>query len=214
MNVQQSKHGIGESKGPAQAKAAKTLDSCIPNPLRIGTPSRPGFPISILGVPFDNVTTAEAIHLIEQMIVSGRPHYLATANVDFLVQAQRDTELHRILCDAHLVLCDGTPLLWASHLLGNPLPERVAGADLVPLLIQAAAERGYRVFFLGASPEAASQAMANLRRQFPRLKIAGNYSPPYKPLLEMDHDEIKRRIREASPDLLFVSFGCPKQEKW
>src|SRR5260221_12022828 len=56
--------------------------------------------------------------------------------------------------------------------------------------------------------------MANLRRQVPRLKIAGNYSPPYKPLLEMDHDEIKRRIQEASPDLLFVSFGCPKQEKW
>ncbi len=99
-------------------------------------------------------------------------------------------------------------------MLGNPLPERVAGADLVPLLIQVAAERDYRVFFLGASPESASQAMANLRRQFPRLKIAGNYSPPYKPLLEMDHDEIKRRIQEASPDLLFVSFGCPKQEKW
>jgi N-acetylglucosaminyldiphosphoundecaprenol N-acetyl-beta-D-mannosaminyltransferase len=165
-------------------------------------------------VPFDNVTTEEAIGLIEQMVASKRPHYLATANVDFLVQAQRDTELRRILCDAHMVLCDGTPLLWASRLLGNPLPERVAGADIVPLLIRVAAERGYRIFFLGASPEAAEQAVANLREQYPQLQIAGHYSPPYKPLLEMDHEEIKRRIRAGKPDLLFVGFGCPKQEKW
>src|SRR5260370_11367417 len=205
MNSVQTNRGIRQGKASADATHATThvrQGSAVPTP------------IAILGVPFDNVTTAEAIELIEQMIASGRPHYLATANVDFLVQAQRDTELRRILCDAHLVLCDGTPLLWASHLLGNPLPERVAGADLVPLLIRVASERGYRVFFLGASPESASQAMANLRRQLPELIIAGHYSPPYKPLLEMDHAEIKRRIQEASTDLLFVSFGCPKQEKW
>ena len=81
------------------------------------------------------------------MISSQRPHYLVTANVDFLVQAQDDVELRRILFDAHLVLCDGTPLVWASRLLGNPLPERVAGADLVPLLMRVAEERDYRIFF-------------------------------------------------------------------
>src|SRR6185369_5158148 len=86
-----------------------------------------GAPIAILGVPFDNVTTAETVALIEGMVASRRPHYLVTANVDFLVQAQHDVELRRILFEAHLVLCDGTPLVWASRLLGNPLPERVAG---------------------------------------------------------------------------------------
>ena len=73
------------------------------------------------------------------------PHYLATANVDFLVQAMEDVELRRILMDAHLVLCDGTPLLWMSRLLGNPLPERVAGSDLVVMASRAcrgAARRG------------------------------------------------------------------------
>jgi N-acetylglucosaminyldiphosphoundecaprenol N-acetyl-beta-D-mannosaminyltransferase len=70
------------------------------------------------------------------------------------------------------------------------------------------------VFFLGASPESAEQAMVNLRKQYPTLVIAGHYSPPFKPLLEMDHEEIKRRILSARPDLLFVGFGCPKQEKW
>ena len=170
-------------------------------------------PIAILGIPFDNVTADQAITLIEDMVASRDPHYLVTANVDFLVQAQTDLELRRILCDAHLVLCDGTPLLWASRLLGNPLAERVAGADLVPRLIQLAAKRKYRLFLLGATPESCARAMANLRRQYKGLLVAG-HSPPFKPLLEMDHESIKQRILEAQPDLLFVALGCPKQEKW
>ena len=169
--------------------------------------------IAILGVPFDNVTTAEAADLIHQMVASRRPHYLVTANVDFLVQAQTDVELRHILFDAHLVLCDGTPLVWASRLLGNPLPERVAGADLAPLLIRIASERNFRVFFLGGTPESTTHALANIKAKYPQLSVAG-YSPPFNKLLEMDHEEIKRRITEADPDILFVSFGCPKQEKW
>lgn len=171
-------------------------------------------PIAILGVPFDNVSTVQAVAAIEEMVASGSPHYLVTANVDFLVQAQEDVELHRILFEAHLVLCDGTPLLWASRLLGNPLAERVAGADLVPLLIEVAVQRKYRVFFLGATPESSQAAVNNIKRHNPELIVAGHYSPPFGKLLEMEHEEIKRRIQGARPDLLFVSFGCPKQEKW
>lgn len=181
---------------------------------RAPNPDRLQAPVTILGVPFDRVTTGKTIELIEEMIATGRPHYLVTANVDFLVQAKQDVELRRILLEAHLVLCDGTPLLWASRLLGNPLPERVAGADLVPLLIARAAEKKYRVFFLGASLESAERAVKNLRVRYPSLEIAGHYSPAFNKLLEMDHDEIKKRVLAASPDLLFVSFGCPKQEKW
>ncbi len=171
-------------------------------------------PIAILGVPFDNVTTAQTVSLIEDMVESRRSHHLVTANVDFLVQSSRDVELHRILTDAHLVLCDGMPLVWASRLLGNPLPERVAGSDLVPLLIETAVRKQYRLFFLGGTPETTSQAVANLKAKHPQVVIAGHYSPPIASLFEMDHAEICRRIREAKPDLLFVSFGCPKQEKW
>jgi N-acetylglucosaminyldiphosphoundecaprenol N-acetyl-beta-D-mannosaminyltransferase len=148
------------------------------------------------------------------MVASRKPHYVVTANADFLAQSRQDVELRRILVNADLVLCDGTPLVWASRLLGNSLPERVAGSDLTPLLIELAAERNYRLFLLGASPEANAQAVARLRRQHPALNIVGSHAPPFKPLLEMDHDEIQRRIRAVKPDLLFVSFGCPKQEKW
>jgi N-acetylglucosaminyldiphosphoundecaprenol N-acetyl-beta-D-mannosaminyltransferase len=167
-----------------------------------------------LGVAFDNVTMDETLLLIEEMVLSRQPHYVVTANVDFLVQARHDVELRRVLLNAHLVLCDGTPLLWVSRLLGNPLPERVAGADLAPLLIRMAAQKGYRLFILGGTPEVSTKAVANLRAQYPDLIIAGHYSPPFHTLLDMNHDEIARRIREARPDLLLVSFGCPKAEKW
>jgi UDP-N-acetyl-D-mannosaminuronic acid transferase (WecB/TagA/CpsF family) len=151
--------------------------------------NRPSYahpPLAILGVPFDNVTAAETISTIDDMVASRQPHYLVTANVDFLVQAQEDVELRRILFDAHLVLCDGTPLVWASRLLGNPLLERVAGADLVPLLLRVAAEKGYRVFFLGATPESVKQAVDNLKKLHPTLIIADYYSPPFNKLLEME----------------------------
>lgn len=171
-------------------------------------------PIAILGVPFDNVTTAETLELVAEMVATGRPHYLVTANVDFVVQAQKDADFRRTLIEAHLVVADGMPLVWASRWLGNPLPERVTGSGMTPLLLAEAARRGWRVFFLGGAEDSLNRAVANTRKKHPELKLVGAYSPPFKPLGEMDHPEILRRIREARPEILLVAFGCPKQEKW
>lgn len=171
-------------------------------------------PVAILGVPFDNVTTSDTLRLIEQMIASRQSHYLVTANVDFVVQALSDVELRRILFDAHLVVADGMPLVWASRWLGNPLPERVTGSGMTPLLLAEAAAKGWRVFFLGGSEQSVARAAANTRAKHPQLQLVGAYSPPFKPLVEMDHEDILRRLREARPDILLVAFGCPKQEKW
>jgi N-acetylglucosaminyldiphosphoundecaprenol N-acetyl-beta-D-mannosaminyltransferase len=173
-----------------------------------------GWPIALFGVPFDHVTVRQTLARFDAMIASRQPHYVVTANVDFVVQAHRDVELRRILLEADLVLCDGTPLLWASRWFGNPLPERVAGSDLAPALIRHAADHGHSIFLLGAGPGVAAEAAAKLQREHPSLVIAGHYAPPFSSLLEMDHAEIARRIRAARPDILLVSFGCPKQEKW
>jgi N-acetylglucosaminyldiphosphoundecaprenol N-acetyl-beta-D-mannosaminyltransferase len=191
-----------ELRGPDQDAPAPT------------SPPVTGWPIALFGVPFDNITVHQTLTRLDAMIASRQPHYVVTANVDFLVQAHADVELRRILLEADLVLCDGTPLLWASRWFGNALPERVAGSDLAPALIRHAAEKGHRIFLLGAGPGVAEEATAKLRREHPSLVIAGHYAPPFSPLLEMDHVEIARRIREAQADILFVSFGCPKQEKW
>jgi len=171
-------------------------------------------PIAILGVPFDNVTTPETLALIAEMIASGQPHCAATANVDFIVQGLEDVELRRILFDMHLVLADGMPIVWASRFLGNPLPERVTGSGLIPLLLAEAEQRGWRVFFLGGTETSVAQAAEKTRAKHPRLQIVGAYSPPFKPLLEMNHEDILQRIHEVRPDILLVAFGCPKQEKW
>ncbi len=171
-------------------------------------------PIVMMGVPLDQLDTAQALEIVSEMIASRTPHLLATANVDFLAQVQEDELLRRILVDADLIVCDGTPLIWMSKWLGDPLPERIAGSDLVPLLLDLAQERGHRVYFLGGRDEVVAIAEDKIKERWPDLQIAGMYSPPFAPMDQMDHAGICQRIREANADMLFVSFGCPKQEKW
>jgi N-acetylglucosaminyldiphosphoundecaprenol N-acetyl-beta-D-mannosaminyltransferase len=178
------------------------------------TPDGGAWPVAVLGVPFDPVTLPDAVDRVDAMIEAWTPHYVVTANVDFLVQAQRDADLRRILVEADLVLCDGTPLLWASRWLGNSLPARAAGSDLVPLLLQRAAIKGWKVFLLGAAPGVAAEAARRIAVQYPSLPEIAHYSPPFRPLHEMDHEDIAARVRAVQPELLLVSFGCPKQEKW
>jgi N-acetylglucosaminyldiphosphoundecaprenol N-acetyl-beta-D-mannosaminyltransferase len=170
--------------------------------------------VAILGVPFHQTTLAGAVDSIDAMIAGGGTHYVVTPNVDFLVKAQRDNELRMILIHADLVLCDGKPIVWASHLLGGVLASRVAGSDLIPLLLQRSAEKGWRIFLLGGSPDVAAEAARRIGVSYPTLPEVGHYSPPYGPLDEMDNEGILEQIRSARPDVMLVCFGCPKQEKW
>ena len=174
----------------------------------------PAWPVNILGVTFDPLTLAGAADRIERMVTERQPRYVVTPNVDFLVQAQRDPELHQILGQAHLVLCDGKPLVWASHWLGNRLPGRVAGSDLAPLLLERAERNRWKIFLLGGAAGVAAEAARRLNERHPGLPEVQHYSPPYAPLERMDHAEIVHRIRAVEPDLVLVCFGCPKQEKW
>ncbi|MGH7995599.1 MAG: WecB/TagA/CpsF family glycosyltransferase [Opitutaceae bacterium] len=184
----------------------------------VAAPQAPGcaqaLPISLLGVTFDPLTIGDAVERAAAAVAGRRPHFFVTANVDFLVKARRDRELRRVLLGADHVLCDGTPLLWASRWLGNALPGRAAGSDLVPELIRRAAERGWRIFFLGGTPEVAADAAHRVEVEHPGLPAVAHFSPPFRPFGPEDDAEIAARIKAAAPDLLFVSFGCPKQEKW
>lgn len=171
-------------------------------------------PVAVLGIPFDPLTIDETVDRMGDMIASRRPHFVVTANVDFLIQARRDPELRQALYLADYVLCDGTPLLWASRWLGNSLPARAAGSDLIPVLLRRAAEKNWKIFLLGAAEGVAACAAARIAAQYPSLPPIATYAPPFRPLKEMNHDEIVARIRAAQPDILLVSFGCPKQEKW
>jgi N-acetylglucosaminyldiphosphoundecaprenol N-acetyl-beta-D-mannosaminyltransferase len=170
--------------------------------------------VAVLGVPFNNVTMEEAVDIIEQKIDEGGFHQVATANVDFLMHAIHDQALQDILCSCSLVVPDGMPILWSARLMGSKLKERVSGIDLVPRLAALAARRGYRVYLLGASEKSSKRAAELLEQSYPGLQIVGRHSPAPRPLEEMNHEEILRRIEQARPDILLVAFGNPKQEKW
>ncbi len=167
----------------------------------------------IAGVPIDDLSMAEALDRIEGFVQSGRPHQVATVNADFVVKVWNDSELRNILNNADMLTADGMPLVWGARLLGVNLRGRVTGSDLVPLLAERGALRGWRFFLLGGQPGVAERASEVLAERFPGFTVAGIYSPPFAPVVEMT-PEINERIRAARPDVLLVAFGNPKQEKW
>ncbi len=193
--------------GGASAGAVKNTGSA-PAP-----PDHP-VPLVILGIPFHDVTFDEAVAWAMNHIRTGRPGYIATANLDFVMQSRKDPELQRILLEADLVVADGVPLLWLSRLFGPPLRERVTGSDLTPRLAEACRNEGLTVFALGAAPGVAQTAMTRLQARFSGLQVASCFSPPQADLLDMDHAAILAQLNQARPDLLLVAFGAPKQEKW
>jgi N-acetylglucosaminyldiphosphoundecaprenol N-acetyl-beta-D-mannosaminyltransferase len=173
--------------------------------------------VIILGVPVDNLTPAEALDRLEGFIETGRAtgqsHQVVTVNADFVKNGLRDPELRFLLQDADMATADGMPLVWGARLLNVPLKGRLTGVDLVPRLAERAAEKGYSIYLLGGAPGVADLAAKKLLARYPKLKIAGQFSPPVSSVLEMD-TSILLSIRAAQPDILLVAFGNPKQEKW
>ncbi|HEY1376701.1 MAG TPA: WecB/TagA/CpsF family glycosyltransferase [Gemmataceae bacterium] len=173
--------------------------------------SEPPPPVEVWGLPLAPLTLPETVALIDRWVADRTPRYVITANVHYAMLAANDPRLGPVTRGAALVLADGMPLVWAAR---GRLPERVAGSDLVPALCRQAADRGHRVFLLGAAPGVAEQAAANLRERFPGVTVAGTLAPPFRDLSAAETDELIRTVRDARPDLLFVAFGQPKGELW
>lgn len=168
----------------------------------------------LFGVPFHNVTLDEALAWIADRARSGRSAQLVTTNLDFILQAWKDPEMHRIHYEADLVVADGWPPVAFSKFFGPPLKERVAGSDIVPRLAAVARDHNLSLYALGGRPGVAQEAMRILQERSPGLRVAGCGSPPVSTLLDMDHAALRREIAQARPDILLVAFGAPKQDKW
>lgn len=168
-------------------------------------------PCRILGVRVDRVTAAEALARIAGFIAEGGPHQIVTVNPEFVMAARRDPAFRAVIEGADLCLADGVGLLWAGRVLGRPLPERVAGSDLVPQIAALAATRGWRLFLLGAQPGVAARAAEALRRASPDLRVVGTYagSPA-----DEEAPIIIELIRAKRPDILLVAYGAPAQDLW
>jgi N-acetylglucosaminyldiphosphoundecaprenol N-acetyl-beta-D-mannosaminyltransferase len=165
----------------------------------------------ILGVRVDAVSYEEVFARVREAVRLGAPRQVVTINTEMLMMARRDELLRRLIDDAHLVVPDGVGLLWAGRLLGRPLKERVTGSDLLPRLCALAADEGWRPFFLGAAPGIAATAANRLAAAIPGLRVAGSHSGSPRPDEEA---EIAHLVRQAAPELLFVAYGVPAEEKW
>ncbi len=174
--------------------------------------------VRLFGYQIDALRMPEAV---EQLFAwtrqrDGVCRYVITPNVDHTVLFQHHEGLRLAYADAALVLADGMPVVLASRLLGRPVPERVAGSDLVPALFDAADQHhGVRVYLLGAAPGVAERAALRIAARWPSVEVVGTYAPPLG--FEKDPREcelILSRIRAARPDVLVVGLGAPKQELW
>lgn len=171
--------------------------------------------IKLLNTSVDNITMKEAVNRIDELLKQKRQRYIVTPNVDHIVRLEKDSEFKLAYQNADLVLTDGMPLIWISKLLGNPIVEKVSGADLLPEVCKIASKKGYKVFFLGAAPGVAEKAANNLRNKYENLNICGCYSPNLG--FENDKSEIDKIIEiinKEKPDILALALGTPKQEKF
>jgi N-acetylglucosaminyldiphosphoundecaprenol N-acetyl-beta-D-mannosaminyltransferase len=167
--------------------------------------------VEILGVPVDRVTMAGALQRVEGMMAEAGVHQVATVNPEFVMAAQADEPFRQVLQAAELCLADGIGLVWAARRLGQPVPERVPGSAFVYHLAGLAAEKGWRLFLLGAGPGVAAEAAAVFQRRYPGLVIAGTYAGSPE---AAENEAIVQRINESGAELLYVAYGAPKQDKW
>ncbi|HEV7278858.1 MAG TPA: WecB/TagA/CpsF family glycosyltransferase [Pirellulaceae bacterium] len=175
--------------------------------------------IQLFGMKIDSLRMSEAVERVRSWIDEPfeRMRYVVTPNLDHAVLFQDRADLRAAYADASLTIADGQPLIWASRLLRKPLPERVAGSDLVPRLFDDADRRGREltVFLLGAAPGVGARAADAIAKRWKHVRVVGVESPPLGfDKSEAETERLLAAIEQAAPDLLLVGLGAPKQELW
>lgn len=178
----------------------------------------PPAPAYVLGVRVDRLSQRQALDMIEQLIASRRTsdnalpcRQIVTVNTEFVMAAQQNTDFRQAINSAALVVADGIGVVWATHFVHAPAPERITGTDTLVALAKRCAEKGYRLYLLGAAPGVAEQAGVCLQTFAPGLQIAGTYAGSPAPAEE---DAILERLRTANVDVLCVAYGAPAQDLW
>lgn len=176
--------------------------------------------VSLFGMKIDNVRLDEAAERVLDWCAMPRDakcRYLVTPNVDHAVMMSHRGDLRAAYADAAMVVADGAPLIAASRLLGRALPERVAGSDLVPRLLQTGGSKAQplRVFLLGAGPGVADEAARSIEAKYPDVQVVGTHCPPLGfENNDADNQAAIDAVNAAQPDLLIIGLGAPKQELW
>ena len=161
----------------------------------------------ILGYPMLAATMGEVVDLCERAIVDGHPIQIGVMNAAKVVNASRDPKLHDAILSCDVILADGQSVVWASRLLGKPLPERVAGIDLFIHLLELADAQRRSVFLLGATPEVIEQVVRVVETRYPGARLVGHRDGYFT-----DEETVAQEIASSHPDMLFLGMTSPKKE--
>lgn len=165
----------------------------------------------VMDVRVHAITMKEAVECAREMIISGEPNIVATANAEMIMIAQQDKGLFEVLNNCSLVVPDGAGVLWAGEQVGTPFPERVAGADYAEELLKIAVQEKWPVYFLGGSPGVAEKAIKKFTMKNGSFAKVGFHDGYFG---ESEEKEIIENIRSNGTRLLLCGMGVPKQEKW
>lgn len=162
------------------------------------------------------VAVATEDRVVEAFVEAADRHegnWTITANLDHLRKYHSEPHARSFIDAADMIVADGMPLVWASRIAGTPLPERVAGSDMLWSICQAAGARQASVFLLGGNPGVADETAAVLSKRYPGVRVAGTLCPEFG----FEHDPaeleaIRAAVVTASPQIVLVGLGFPKQE--
>src|SRR3954471_3322482 len=200
--------GSGLVHAPAPAAAVAVADALLPRPEDVRKRE-------VLDIPLAMTTYNGAMDVMDGMVARRERGYVCAVAVHAVTVAQRDEEMRAALLGSSLTVPDGMPLVWAVNLLGESLPHRVYGPELMRRYTRRCAEKGHRVWLYGGRDQGSlAQLALNLRRDNPGIKIVGGYSPPFRELEPHEEDELVASINHDRPDVLWVGTGVPRQEKW
>jgi N-acetylglucosaminyldiphosphoundecaprenol N-acetyl-beta-D-mannosaminyltransferase len=169
----------------------------------------------LLGIPIAMTDYEQAMDVMDGMIARRERGYVCAVAVHAVMVAQRDDEMRRALVGSTLTVPDGMPLVWAANTLGENLPHRVYGPELMRRYSQRCAAQGHRVWLYGGRDQGHLVQLAlRLRQNHKDIKIVGGYAPPFRELTSEEEDAVVEQINRSKPDVLWVGIGVPKQEKW
>lgn len=167
--------------------------------------------VEILGVNIDSMTFAETVDVAKKLLKTDGVSKIFTPNPEIIMCAKDDGSLKEILNSADICTADGIGVVYASKILKMPVPERVAGFDLVCALLEHLAETKDGVFLFGAKPGVADMAKAKMEEKYPGINIVGTENGYFA---TSDEEKIVEKINASGAKLLLVCLGAPKQEKW
>lgn len=168
----------------------------------------------VLDSHIDAASWDDVISRIVAWSTQRQSRYVTLCNVHSVVTASRCADFNSVLADADMALPDGAPVAWALRREGFENQQRINGPDLTWRYLAVAEKLGQSVFFYGSTDETLAKLLARVQAEFPKLKVAGVMSPPYRQLSEQEDQAHVDLINQSGANVVFVGLGCPKQEGW